>query len=77
MIARIIDYIGIDGMLHIICSMILVSVIAMLLPSWAAIVITLTVGISKELVWDLWLSKGSASWKDLLCDLLGILIGLI
>lgn len=40
-------------------------------------VITAFVGIAKEFVWDKWLKKGSFEKKDLLCDLIGIIIGCI
>lgn len=39
--------------------------------------ITAFVGIAKEFVWDKWLKKGTFEKKDLLCDLIGIIIGCI
>ena len=69
------EYIGQDGLLHILCCIVLVSVIDIVLPLWVAVLITAAVAVGKELVWDLWLGKGSPSWKDLLCDLIGIAIG--
>ena len=73
--SRILEYIGQDGLLHILCCIVLVSVIDIVLPLWVAVLITAAVAVGKELVWDLWLGKGSPSWKDLLCDLIGIAIG--
>lgn len=75
MIARLITRAGTDGMAHIVCSAALCGLLTLVLPLWVAIVATVAVGVAKELVWDLWLGKGSPSWKDLLCDLIGIAIG--
>lgn len=75
MIARLITRAGTDGMAHIVCSAALCGLLSLVLPLWVAIVATAAVGVAKELVWDLWLGKGSPSWKDLLCDLIGIAIG--
>lgn len=75
MIARLLSWVGSDGLLHIVCSAALCGLLTLVLPLWVAIVATAAVGVAKELVWDLWLGKGSPSWKDLLCDLIGIAIG--
>lgn len=75
MIARLLSWAGTDGMAHIVCSAALCGLLSLVLPLWVAIVATAAVGVAKELVWDLWLGKGSPSWKDLLCDLIGIAIG--
>ena len=75
MTERILNYVGRDGLLHILCSIVLVGVIDIVLPLWAAIVATAVIGLAKELVWDKWLGRGTFDWKDLLCDLAGIAIG--
>lgn len=72
---KILNYIGQDGMFHILCSVVLVSVLNLILPLWIAVVITAVVGAAKEFVWDKWLGKGTFDKKDLLCDLIGIAIG--
>lgn len=72
---KILNWVGTDGLLHIICSVIIVSVLNVLLPLWAAVMITAIVGIGKEFIWDKWLKKGTFEKKDLLCDLIGIIIG--
>lgn len=38
---------------------------------------SLTVGALKELVYDKWLGKGTASWGDFGADVVGVLIGVI
>lgn len=72
---KILNWVGTDGLLHIICSVIIVSVLNVLLPLWAAVMITAIVGIGKEFIWDKWLKRGTFEKKDLLCDLIGIVIG--
>lgn len=72
---KILNCIGQDGLLHILCCIVLVSVIDIVLPLWVAVLITAAVAAGKELVWDKWLGRGTFDWKDLLCDLAGIAIG--
>lgn len=72
---KILNYIGQDGLLHILCCIVLVSVIDIVLPLWVAVLITAAVAAGKEFVWDKWLGKGTFDKKDLLCDLVGIIIG--
>lgn len=72
---KILNWVGTDGLLHIICSVIIVSVLNVLLPLWAAVLITAIVGIGKEFIWDKWFKRGTFEKKDLLCDLIGIVIG--
>lgn len=72
---KILNYIGQDGLLHILCSIVLVRVIDNFFPLWVAIIATVVIGLAKELIWDKWLGKGTFDKKDLLCDLIGIIIG--
>ncbi len=72
---KILNYIGQDGLLHILCCTVLVGVIDIVLPLWVAIIATVVIGLAKEFVWDKWLGKGTFDKKDLLCDLVGIIIG--
>lgn len=77
MVEKVLNHIGQDGLLHILASVVIMNALDLFLPLWVAIVTTAAVGIGKELVWDLWMGKGSPSWKDLLCDAAGILLGCI
>lgn len=77
MIAKALQWFGTDGLAHIVCSAALCGLLSLMLPMWVSIVATAAVGIGKELVWDKWLGKGSPSWKDLLCDLIGIALGVL
>lgn len=72
---KILNWVGTDGLLHIICSVIIVSVLNVLLPLWVAVLIAAISGVGKEFVWDKLLKKGTFEKKDLLCDLIGIIIG--
>lgn len=77
MIGRLLKYFGQDGLAHIIASLVLCAVLGAFLPLWAAVVITLAIGIAKELVWDLWLKKGTAEWRDMVSDSVGIVLGVL
>lgn len=70
------DLIGYDGMKHIILSAILTVVAKWLLPVWVAVGVVLAIGIAKE-VYDKVSGKGCSEWKDLICDVLGIVIGVM
>ena len=73
---KLFAWMGSDGMMHVILSALIASVLNTLLPWELAAVITLFIGIAKEL-YDKYSNKGCAEYKDLLCDLFGILIGIL
>lgn len=75
MVQKVYEYFGQDGMLHIICSSILVGVFDLFLPLWIAVIITASIGVAKEIVWDKLLKKGTFDKKDLIADAVGIVIG--
>lgn len=77
MVEKILNYLGQDGLLHILASVVLMNVLCLFLPLWVAIIATTAIGIGKELVWDKWMKKGTFDRKDLLCDGIGILLGCI
>lgn len=77
MIGRLLKYFGQDGLAHILVSLVLCAILGAFLPLWAAVVITLALGFIKELVWDLWLEKGTAEWRDIVSDAVGILLGVL
>lgn len=72
----IFNLIGYDGCKHIILSAILTVVAKWLLPVWVAVALVLLIGIIKE-VYDNVSGKGCAEWKDIICDIIGILIGIL
>lgn len=77
MVKKVIDYFGTDGLLHIICSSILVSVLSWVFPLLFAIGATMLIGIAKELIWDKALGKGSCERKDVVADFIGTIIGIL
>lgn len=66
-----------DDLLHIICSIIITSIFNLFFVWWIAVIITFVIGILKELIWDRLLKKGTPEWRDILSDIIGILIGLL
>lgn len=66
----------IDKYKHIVVSAIIAVALNLFLPWWVAALITLAIGVGKE-VYDKVSGKGCAEWKDLLADLVGILIGVL
>lgn len=72
---KILEWLGQDALLHIVVCSILVGALNIVMPLWLAVVITAVVGVAKEFVYDKWLKKGTFEIKDLVCDLIGILIG--
>lgn len=77
MIKKILEYTGQDGLLHIICSSLLVGLLNLFTTLTVAVIITAAVGLAKEFIWDKHLKKGTFETKDLICDLIGIFIGCI
>lgn len=65
-----------DGMKHIILSAVITVILNLILPIWIAGLISLSIGIGKE-YYDKHTNKGQCQTKDLLCDLFGILIGIL
>ena len=66
---------GVDGLLHVIISALIVLIMQIIAPWWAAVLVAIVAGVAKELIWDLWQRKGQMQVKDLICDLAGIIIG--
>lgn len=75
-INRIFTIMGVDGMKHFILSATLTALFAIVLPWWMAAAGTLAVGLGKE-VYDRITGRGVAEWKDVLCNLAGIIVGVL
>ncbi len=65
-----------DKLKHALVSAIIAVVLSLFLPWWGAALITLAIGIGKE-VYDKVSGKGCAEWLDLLADIVGIIIGVL
>ena len=68
---------GYDALLHIIFSCIIVSVLDLVLPMLLAVIITLVLGLAKEVIYDKLMKKGTFDKMDLLADVIGTIIGII
>lgn len=75
MVSKILNYIGLDGMAHIIVSAVLLLALQMFLPWYVSVPVTLLIGVAKEVIYDKWMRKGTPQWKDIICDIVGIAIG--
>ena len=72
---RLFDLAGYDGLKHLVLSMLITKVLLLFLPLYIAVLITLVLSLSKE-VYDKVSGKGCADWKDVICNLIGIMIGI-
>ena len=75
-LSKLFAWMGNDGMMHVILSALISSVLNILIPWELAAMITLAVGIGKE-IYDRVSGKGCSEIKDIVCDIVGILIGLL
>ena len=66
----------IDKYKHIVVSAIIMVIFNLFLPTYLAAIITLAIGIGKE-IYDKVTNKGCAEWKDLIADVIGIIIGIL
>ena len=73
---KLFAWMGNDGMMHVILSALLASVLNLFLPWELAGLITLAIGICKE-IYDKRSGTGYAEVKDIVCDIVGILIGVL
>lgn len=64
-----------DHLLHLETCALACVILALIFPWWAASLIALGIGIGKELYDKT--GAGVASWKDLIYDAVGVLIGVI
>ena len=73
---NIFEKIGFDGAKHIILSSIIALVLSYIFPWYVVASITICIGIVKEL-YDKFSKKGYSEIKDVLCDIVGIIIGIL
>lgn len=65
-----------DGLLHLVISALIVVLFGAFLPVWAAVLIAVVAGIAKE-IYDRVSGNGKAEWHDLICDGIGIVLGVL
>ena len=66
---------GYDGLKHIVLSAILTVGFNLFLPWYFVPIIVIIIGTAKE-IYD-GTGKGYCEWKDIICDLIGIAIGIL
>lgn len=76
LIRKIRSWVAVDGLLHILVSALLFVTFFAIKPDYfGASVMTLGLGIFKE-IYDK-THNGSATWHDIICDLVGIGVGVL
>lgn len=70
------ERIGFDGLLHIVLSAIMVGTLKHIIGALGAVAVVSLIGIGKE-IYDRRTDKGCAEFKDIACDLVGIMVGVI
>jgi len=76
LISKSLSKIGIDGMAHIIVCQNLVMWLSKFTPLWLAIIITIAIFILKE-IYDKYCKKTEFSIKDIICDCVGLALGVL
>lgn len=74
---KIINYIGTDGLLHILACYAIAVTCGIYLNAGLALFIAVFIGVAKEVIWDGWMKKGSFEFKDLISDMIGAVTGFI
>lgn len=68
--------VGIDGITHMLVCQNLVLCFSKFIPEWFAVIVTIVIFILKEL-YDKYCKKTEISTKDLLCDCVGVTLGVL
>ena len=76
LISKPLSMIGLDGMAHIIVCQNLVMWLSKFTPLWLAIIITVVIFILKE-IYDKYCKKTEFSIKDIICDCVGLALGVL
>ncbi len=74
--SKLLSKIGIDGMAHIIVCQNLAMWLSKYTPLWLAIIITVVIFVLKE-VYDKYCKKTEFSIKDIICDCVGLALGVL
>lgn len=70
----IVEAMGYDGIVHCLLSAALTALLVVFFPWWLAVIAVLIAGIAKE-AYDKYSGKGSMEIKDMMCNIIGIIIG--
>ena len=63
--------------ISLIAGILIYDVLKYLIPVWSAILITLIILVTKEVVLDKWIRKGVADWHDIIWGVIGLLLGVL
>lgn len=74
--SKLLSKIGLDGMAHIIVCQNLVMWLSKFTPLWLAIIITVVIFFLKE-IYDKYCKKTEFSIKDIICDCVGLALGVL
>ena len=74
--SKLLSKIGLDGMAHIIVCQNLGMWLSKFTPLWLAIIITIAIFILKE-IYDKYCKKTEFSIKDIICDCVGLALGVL
>lgn len=73
---RIRGYVRTDGLLHIETSALIFALFASAFCFYVGLLVTILTGFLKE-VYDRVSGKGTAEWHDIICDGIGLLVGVL
>lgn len=71
------DLIGIDGIAHFFACVSIALALGYFVHFGIATFMAIFIGFAKEIIWDAGLKKGTFQWKDILCDIVGALVGFL
>lgn len=74
---KILDYLTRDRLLHIVFSAALVVIFNWVFSWVFAVILALLIGLGKEFIWDKFLGKGTFDVNDIICDVIGIILGIL
>lgn len=77
MVEKILNYFEAEGLLAILFFALVVSIINVLFPLWLGISAAAIVYFAKAFVWGKWIRGVTPNSRDLVCLLVGIIIGIL
>lgn len=70
------NYIRIDGLLHIETCALIYIIIEAICPWWVALIATVAAAVGKE-IYDRLTGKGTPEWHDIICDAVGLVAAIL
>lgn len=63
-----------DKVTHFIAGVIMMMLFGVLFGPWWGFFLAVAIGAAKEVVWDMWLKKGTPEWMDFVATFVGALV---